>query len=111
MIPFSNGEPLARPDSKTATTDILTNQDNSVCPTHCFRPVGIAFDNQGRLFMSSDATGEIYVIEREGNPNATATQTGSAPAASTSKKSSGAAVSAWTGCMYAGVIVFVALSL
>ena len=31
----------------------------------CFRPVGVAFDAKGRLYMSSDSTGEIYVIERE----------------------------------------------
>jgi hypothetical protein len=31
----------------------------------CFRPVGVAFDTKGRLYMSSDSTGEVYVIERE----------------------------------------------
>lgn len=65
VIPFENGEPIAAPDNKTATTDIFWNMDSSVCPQHCFRPVGIAFDAHGRLFVSSDATGEIYVIERE----------------------------------------------
>lgn len=40
----------------------MTNEDLSVCPEQCFRPVGMAFDGQGRLFMSSDATGEIYVV-------------------------------------------------
>jgi hypothetical protein len=55
--------------------------------------------------MSSDATGEIYVVVRERTTNAT--QTGSAPAASSSQ-SSGAVLDAWTGCLFAGVIVFVA---
>jgi hypothetical protein len=30
----------------------------------CFRPTGIEFDSKGRLYMASDATGEIYVIAR-----------------------------------------------
>ncbi|KAI4280397.1 MAG: hypothetical protein L6R38_004492 [Xanthoria sp. 2 TBL-2021] len=65
VIPFANGEPVADPDNKTATSDVLTNADNSKCPRGCFRPVGIAFDRQGRLFMSSDSTGEIYVLVRD----------------------------------------------
>lgn len=49
-------------DSTSAEKDILSNADLSVCPGQCFRPVGLAIDKQGRLFMSSDATGEIYVL-------------------------------------------------
>ena len=30
----------------------------------CFRPAGLAFDAKGRLFMSSDETGELWVITR-----------------------------------------------
>ena len=71
VIPFKDGEPVAAPDNNTATTDIFQNSDNSVCPQHCFRPVGIAFDAQGRLFVSSDATGEIYVIERDSSSDGT----------------------------------------
>lgn len=62
MVPFANGNPVANPDNKTAAIDVLSNADNSVCPEDCFRPVGIAFDGQGRLFLSSDASGEIYVV-------------------------------------------------
>lgn len=65
MVPFENGEPVAASDSTTAALDIFSNVDNGRCPDDCFRPAGLAFDNQGRLFMSSDATGEIYVIVRE----------------------------------------------
>lgn len=65
VIPFENGEPVAGPENKTAATDILMNVDNSKCPSTCFRPVGLAFDQQGRLFMSSDATGEIYVVMKD----------------------------------------------
>jgi len=31
----------------------------------CFRPTGLAFDAKGRLYMASDATGEIWVIGRD----------------------------------------------
>lgn len=76
MLPFQNGEPVAKPNNNTAITDIFGNADNSVCPKNCFRPVGMAFDSKGRLFVSSDATGEIYVIERD-STSAGATNTAS----------------------------------
>jgi hypothetical protein len=53
-------------DSHDSLTDILTNRDNTVCPDNYFRPVGLAFDDEGRLWMSSDSTGEIYVLQRTG---------------------------------------------
>ena len=62
LIDFVNGEPVAPSTSRTSYTDILTNADNSKCPGACFRPVGMTFDRQGRLFVSSDASGEIYVL-------------------------------------------------
>lgn len=64
MVPFENGNPIANPENKTAAVDVLANADNSACPKNCFRPVGIAFDGHGRLFLSSDATGEIYVVTK-----------------------------------------------
>ncbi|KAI3535962.1 hypothetical protein CSPX01_11119 [Colletotrichum filicis] len=63
-IRFSNGEPTESADSRTPITDILSNADTSSCPDHCFRPVGLAWDSQKRLFMTSDSTGEIYVLQR-----------------------------------------------
>jgi glucose/arabinose dehydrogenase len=65
VIGFADGEPVDASDSMTAATDIVSNADNSACPDNCFRPVGLAWDSNGRLFMSSDSTGEIYVISRE----------------------------------------------
>ena len=59
------GSPTATKNSTAAAVDIMSNTDLSKCPDNCFRPVGLAWDSQGRLFMSSDATGEIYVITRE----------------------------------------------
>ena len=88
MIPFQNGEPVAAPNNNTATTDIFSNADNSKCPQNCFRPVGIAFDSQGRLYVSSDATGEIYVVQKnQASPGARGTSTSSSPSATSSSKS------------------------
>jgi hypothetical protein len=60
-----NGSPTTPANSTTGATDIVSNPDLSACPDSCFRPVGLAWDGQGRLFMSSDSTGEIYVVTKE----------------------------------------------
>lgn len=66
MVQFNGkGSPIAPPDSREAAVDIVSNPDISACPGRCFRPVGLAWDSQGRLFMSSDSTGEIYVVTKE----------------------------------------------
>jgi hypothetical protein len=76
------GAPIAQADSNSATADVLSNADLSKCPDSCFRPVGLAWDNQGRLFMTSDSTGEIYVLQRSdmsatgGKETGTGTETG-----------------------------------
>jgi hypothetical protein len=65
MVEFDgNGSPRAAANSTTATVDIVSNRDLSACPRNCFRPVGLAWDTQGRLYMSSDSTSEIYVITK-----------------------------------------------
>lgn len=58
------GEPVEPRTSNTSLRSILSNGDLSRCPDACFRPAGLALDAAGRLFMSSDATGEIYVLAR-----------------------------------------------
>lgn len=63
-IAFANGQPTSSADSTNATADILSNADLSSCPDGCFRPVGLAWDGQGRLFMTSDSTGEVYVLQQ-----------------------------------------------
>ena len=100
-IAFSNGSPVAQSNSMTSTTDIFANADNSQCPDNCFRPVGLDLDSQGRLFMSSDSTGEVYVLVKTANTTSTsgtATSTTS-PSPSSTKKSEarvwGAGASAW----------------
>ena len=62
MVPFANGEPKDEPTSNTSALTIFSNEDDSVCPDKCFRPAGLTFDPNGRVFMSSDASGEIYVV-------------------------------------------------
>jgi hypothetical protein len=117
VIPFdAAGSPIAPANSTTSYTDIVSNPDDSKCPDECFRPVGIAWDSQGRLFFSSDSTGEIYVVIREdgqsandasptsGLPEPSASPTQSAPAGG---QTTGAAVrltvrglaAVWAGIM------------
>jgi len=61
-VDFKDGEPVASITSKTAQIPVMENQDATRCSNSCFRPVGLAFDAKGRLFVSSDTTGEIFVI-------------------------------------------------
>ncbi|KAI1134646.1 soluble quino protein glucose dehydrogenase [Hypoxylon sp. FL0543] len=61
-ITFADGQPVANVSDTTAVEYVLENQDNTKCPGACFRPVGLAFDKQGRLFMTSDQSGELFVI-------------------------------------------------
>lgn len=91
LIQFASGTPVAKADSNTSTTDIFTNVDTSKCPSNCFRPVGLAFDSQGRMFVSSDASGEIYVVLREQTATSTvsSTATGSAPTSPPSASGTG----------------------
>ncbi|KAK1981953.1 hypothetical protein LZ30DRAFT_749672 [Colletotrichum cereale] len=49
---FANGLPIEPADSRTSLTDIFSNADIDDCPDRCFRPVGLAWDNQQRLLMT-----------------------------------------------------------
>lgn len=86
------GEPVDLVTSRTAAKDVLWNEDLSQCPENCLRPVGMAIDGQGRIFMSSDASGEIYLISRiattgNSSPTTSSTSTSSTPASSTNAAS------------------------
>ena len=89
MVPFANGTPVAKPDNNTAAIDVFTNVDNKTCPDNCFRPAGLVFDNQGRLFVSSDASGEIYVVVRDSSTSASGTSTGTGTGSSGTATSTG----------------------
>jgi hypothetical protein len=102
------GSPTAAANSTSAAIDIVSNKDLSKCPDNCFRPAGLAWDSQGRLYMSSDSTGEIFVITREDGggvnsvsevtSNSTSGGGGSATGTSTAPSPTGsgnAAVQSW----------------
>jgi hypothetical protein len=111
VVEFDNGEPIAPSTSKTGYTDIIANHDVTTCyKSSCFRPVGLAWDSQGRLFMSSDTTGEIYAIVRKnGRPvnsgSATGTSTGTASSSTPTGASSATSYSALA--VLFGVLAFV----
>jgi hypothetical protein len=90
-ISFANGEPTEPADSKTSTKDIIANPDNSVCPDKCFRPVGLARDAKGRIFMTSDATNDIWVLmksESSGASSSSSTNTATNTATGTGASAS-----------------------
>jgi len=61
-VDFKDGKPVQPPTSKTAAIPVMENSNTGSCPGSCFRPVGLDFDKKGRLFVSSDSSGEVYVI-------------------------------------------------
>lgn len=66
-VAFKDGQPAAPRDSMDAAVDVLATKDLSNCPDRCFRPVGLAWDAKGRLWFSSDSTGEIFVMQHDGS--------------------------------------------
>ena len=63
-VAFSDGQPVDRLSSRSALSDVMTNPTLDNCPDECFRPVGLAWDGEGRLWVTSDSTGEIYVLRK-----------------------------------------------
>ncbi|CAI6240726.1 unnamed protein product [Periconia digitata] len=103
----ATGTPRAPANSTTSYSDIVSNPDLSKCPDGCFRPVGLAWDSSGRLFMSSDSTGEIYVVTRDDGSSTDSTNGTAEPANpdSSSSEDSGASMAAGSG---AGVVLWTA---
>ena len=66
-VAFKDGQPTAAHDSTDAAKNVLHTEDLSQCPDNCFRPVGLAWDSKGRLWFSSDSTGEIFVMKNDGS--------------------------------------------
>ncbi|TKA76034.1 hypothetical protein B0A55_05118 [Friedmanniomyces simplex] len=96
VVEFANGDAVQPSNSTTAAVDIVSNANNTACPSGCFRPVGLAWDTQGRLFMSSDATGEIYAVLRANGSetsSAGSNATGTIPSSTASGGGSGTASS------------------
>ncbi|KAF8636780.1 hypothetical protein AX16_010981 [Volvariella volvacea WC 439] len=60
-VPFLLGHPLRN----IAYSFLIQATDLNTCPGSCIRPVGLAFGVDGRLYVSSDSSREIFVIERD----------------------------------------------
>lgn len=107
----ATGMPTEPSDSITAIVDIIRNTDNSSCPSSCLRPVGLAIDGQGRLFFSSDSTGEIYVLVKSSSATSTGSSTGTGTMVMPTSTKKSDAVSFGGYHMLAIVVAIVALSL
>ncbi|EGZ68130.1 soluble quinoprotein glucose dehydrogenase [Neurospora tetrasperma FGSC 2509] len=62
----SKGEPIEASDSTNSLVDIMWNRDVSKCPEQCFRPVGLAVDEQERIWMTDDDKGDVWVLKQVG---------------------------------------------
>ncbi|CAK7243490.1 MAG: hypothetical protein STHCBS139747_005015 [Sporothrix thermara] len=93
----STGLPTAASSSTSFLTSILANSDISKCPDDCFRPVGLAWDAAGRLYVSSDTTGEIYVLSRSSSSSGTLVTTTAAASTATPTSTAAAAGNAASG--------------
>ncbi|TFK24069.1 hypothetical protein FA15DRAFT_436220 [Coprinopsis marcescibilis] len=52
--------------TKSASTDLLFNKDESQCRAGCFRPVALAWSANGdNLYVSSDSSGEVFLVRRD----------------------------------------------
>jgi glucose/arabinose dehydrogenase len=82
-VKFANGEPVEPLiNSTSALIDILSNKNNSACPGSCFRPTGIAIDKQDRVFMASDASGEVWIVHKANSSSGATNGTTTSPAMS-----------------------------
>lgn len=62
----SNGQPVEGAASRSAVVDVFWNEGVERCADGgCARPVGIAF-GRGRVWVTSDATGEVFAITGPG---------------------------------------------
>ena len=95
--------PTEPANSTKAANFIFGNMDNSQCPEGCFRPAGLAFDSKGRLFVASDASGEIYVVAK------VATSNGTSGGANDSGSEGTRGVSGWTITVITAICVVAAL--
>ncbi|KJA23706.1 hypothetical protein HYPSUDRAFT_66098 [Hypholoma sublateritium FD-334 SS-4] len=58
--------PISRPANNGLGYSFVVQATNlNTCPGSCIRPVGLAFGKDGRLFVSSDSSGELFVIEQQ----------------------------------------------
>ncbi|KAH9889703.1 soluble quino protein glucose/sorbosone dehydrogenase [Xylariomycetidae sp. FL2044] len=56
-------EPVAAADSPTGWYDVWFPPDETACSEEsCARPVGLVFDRAGRLYVTCDASGEVFLL-------------------------------------------------
>ena len=60
-----DGMPKEPSSSNTSEIIVVSNTNSTSCPGSCVRPVHMAWDPHvaGRIFFTSDASGELYVID------------------------------------------------
>ncbi|KAI0191637.1 soluble quino protein glucose dehydrogenase [Astrocystis sublimbata] len=67
-VPFAQGRdgsfaPEAASWSLRGSIDVFYPQDEAQCSSsNCIRPVGLVFDGKGRLYVTSDTSGELYML-------------------------------------------------
>jgi glucose/arabinose dehydrogenase len=71
-IPFkstsSGYAPVAALNNAKGFTDVFYSPSENTCSsTRCARPVGLVFDAQGRIYMTSDASGELFLLSQAGS--------------------------------------------
>ncbi len=57
-----DGQPKAPRGSTRAAIPTMTNNKTCVCPGRCFRPTGFAWGPNGKLYMDSDTTDQIFMV-------------------------------------------------
>ncbi|KAL7629820.1 hypothetical protein AAE478_001343 [Parahypoxylon ruwenzoriense] len=69
-VPFTRSEegiytPVAQANSASGYVDVFYPLDEGKCSSSsCVRPVGLVFDAAGRLYMTSDTSGEVFMLSR-----------------------------------------------
>ncbi|KAI1302705.1 soluble quino protein glucose dehydrogenase [Xylaria venustula] len=69
-VPFAQGPggayaPTAAPWSTRGSIDVFYPPDESMCSlSTCIRPVGLAFDARMRLYVTSDTSGEVFLLSQ-----------------------------------------------
>ncbi|KAI0532071.1 soluble quino protein glucose dehydrogenase [Xylaria digitata] len=69
-VPFAQGPdglyaPTAASWSIRGSIDVFYPPDETQCSSStCIRPVGLAFDAAGRLYVTSDASGEVFLLSQ-----------------------------------------------
>ncbi|KAB5588903.1 hypothetical protein CTheo_7658 [Ceratobasidium theobromae] len=63
-IPWAKNRPRAHPSSVNGYETVVGASNTTQCPTSCIRPVAVLFDKLGRMFVTSDDSGEVFVVQK-----------------------------------------------